>query len=89
MAGDIYGFADEEESGHFICLHGLGGQFFGIDASYGDFGLRVAFGSGWLDLPIVEAFGNGAKFLNTGLQQGPGVGLVSEPSVGKALGNVI
>src|SRR5271157_5347709 len=45
VAGDVNDFADEEETGNFAGLHGFAGEFVGVYAADGDFGLLKAFSS--------------------------------------------
>jgi len=45
MAGYVYDFADEEQTGDFAALHGFGGELAGVDAARGYFGFLEAFRS--------------------------------------------
>src|SRR5579871_2927870 len=52
MAGHIDYFADEEQAGNFLALHGFRGEFAGVDAG-GDFSLFISFGAGGVHSPIM------------------------------------
>src|SRR5262249_56890394 len=53
-AGDVDGFADEEEPAHAARLHGLLGKRVGVDASGGDFSLGVPFRAAGREAPGFE-----------------------------------
>lgn len=54
VAGDVDDFSDEVEAGDGAALHGLRGEHGGADAAGGDFGLLIAFGSGWREGEVVQ-----------------------------------
>jgi len=53
MAGDVDNFADKEETGDSLRLHGFAGEFASVYAAGGDLGFFVAFGASWDNRPIV------------------------------------
>jgi hypothetical protein len=54
MAGDVYNLADKEQAGYFPALHGLSGEFVGVDSPSSDLSLLIAFGGGRRDRPPVN-----------------------------------
>ena len=55
MAGDIDGFADEEEAGGIAGFEGAGVEIGGIDAARGDFGFFKSLGADGMKLPAAQA----------------------------------
>ena len=54
VAGYVHDFADEVQPRDLAALHGLAGEFAGVDAAGCDFGLLVAFSAFRSYLPMVR-----------------------------------
>src|SRR5690606_1968571 len=62
VAADVEHLADEVQPRRFQRLHGLRGDFAGIQAAQGHFGRAVALGAGRHQLPALQLFGDGVQF---------------------------
>ena len=81
----VHNFPDEKKSADFAALHGLGGEFVGVNPSDGDLRLGVAFSARRKDGPRVN---QPLPFAERGVR--PGCGRMSfQPAIGQTIGQKV
>ena len=82
LAGDVNDFTDEEEAGDFAAFHRFTGEFVGVYAADGDFGLLEAFRGGGRERPGVHLCFEGGE---RGIRPGAGR-IVVQPGFRESFG---